>query len=380
MIIQALPAFLLSFLHMAAIFGARPIISLYASRLGMGAAEIGLIFAVFNFVQLGVAVGAGYLADRWGTRVPALLGSVLLIAGAAITASAESFGMILVGQAVSGMAHIAVLVSYQTQLGNMPNREYQIGWMSMFVAGGQALGPTVAGLWADRWGLVPTLWVMVGMAVVATLPAFFMSRAGGSRGEETHRTDWGVLRQPHLMRALAVSVSVLFSVEMFSTYFPLYAEEVGLSVGAIGMIMTARALASMLPRFLMGTILHRFGRRRALIGTFLFGGAAISMFSVVHSFWLMLGVAVVVGLALGLAQPMSIVMVAESVARHQRGKVLAIRLMSNRIAQVISPILFGQLASAFGLAPIFMVSGGLLMMTYRAVTGTAAVNESPAAD
>lgn len=312
--------------------------------------------------------------------MPALLGSLLLIGGATITASAQNFGLILVGQAVSGVAHIAVLVSYQTHLGNMPNREYQIGWMSMFVAGGQALGPIVAGFCADRWGLVPTLWVMAVMAVMATPPALFMSRSGTSRSGASHRADWGVLRQRHLLRALTVSISVLFSIEMFSTYFPLYAEEVGLSVGAIGVILTARALASMLPRFLMGTILQRFGRRRTLMGTFLLGGAAMVMFSVVQSFWLMMGVSLVLGLALGLAQPMSIVMVAEAVAKHQRGKVLAVRLMSNRIAQVISPILFGQLAGVFGLAPIFLVSGSVLMLTYTAVTGTAALSESPAAD
>lgn len=66
------------------------------------------------------------------------------------------------------------------------------------------------------------------------------------------------------------------------------------------------------------------------------------------------------GLGGGLTQPLSMVVLAESVGREQRSGALGMRLMANRAVHFVAPLLFGAILSvgsfglSFGLSGIFV--------------------------
>ncbi|RXT00689.1 MFS transporter, partial [Ammoniphilus sp. CFH 90114] len=59
----------------------RPLITLYASHLGAGTFEIGLLTAAFAFFPLILAIHAGKISDQMGDRIPIFLGSIGCTAG-----------------------------------------------------------------------------------------------------------------------------------------------------------------------------------------------------------------------------------------------------------------------------------------------------------
>jgi MFS family permease len=66
---------------------------------------------------------------------------------------------------------------------------------------------------------------------------------------------------------------------------------------------------------------------------------------------------VLVGLGGGLTQPLSMVVLAESVRREQRSGALGMRLMANRAVHFLAPLMFGAVLGMSGFGVSFGLSG-----------------------
>lgn len=99
------------------------------------------------------------------------------------------------------------------------------------------------------------------------------------------------------------------------------------------------------------------------VGSQALGGISIALYGLWTQSTVVMIISVVVGATLGLAQPLTMIMVTEATSEEQRGQALALRLMGNRFGQAVSPILFGFLATGLGLAPVFWISGGVLALS-----------------
>lgn len=71
--------------------------------------------------------------------------------------------------------------------------------------------------------------------------------------------------------------------------------------------------------------------------------------------------AVILGLGSGISQPLSMVILAEHVYPEQRSSALGMRLMGNRGAQVLAPLLLGIIAELVGFTLTFLLTGTLLL-------------------
>jgi MFS family permease len=77
----------------------------------------------------------------------------------------------------------------------------------------------------------------------------------------------------------------------------------------------------------------------------------------------MLILAAVLGGAVGVNLPISIMVMVDAVGEGQRGKLMGLRLLSNRFSQILSPLTFGFVGGIFGLTAAFYSAGGLLVAT-----------------
>ncbi|MFO7546773.1 MAG: MFS transporter, partial [Trueperaceae bacterium] len=62
----------------------------------------------------------------------------------------------------------------------------------------------------------------------------------------------------------------------------------------------------------------------------------------------------------GLSQPISMVMVADRVAARERGAALGMRLMLNRLSQVLAPVALAWVAGGVGLPTMFLAHAALV--------------------
>ena len=77
---------------------------------------------------------------------------------------------------------------------------------------------------------------------------------------------------------------------------------------------------------------------------------------------LLLGVvAFLLGLGLGCAQPLTILLTYNHAPPGRSGEALGLRLTANKLTQIAVPVVFGGLGSAFGLFPVFWANGVFLL-------------------
>jgi MFS family permease len=114
-------------------------------------------------------------------------------------------------------------------------------------------------------------------------------------------------------------------------------------------------------RFYMALIVKAAGGRfPALIVSIFILSIGIGTTPFCRSHFLLAVNAVLVGIGLGLALPLSMATVSEGVASEDRGIAMGIRLTGNRLAQLINPVFFGLIAQSSSLGVSF-VSGGFML-------------------
>lgn len=131
----------------------RPLITLYASHLGAGTFQIGLLTAAFAFFPLIFAIHAGKISDQMGDRIPILWGSIGCTVGLALPFFSPTMSMLYTSQIIVGMSHLVLAISLQNVLGQVSTKEtrdHYFNIFSMFVAMGAFIGPIIGGYLAEH--------------------------------------------------------------------------------------------------------------------------------------------------------------------------------------------------------------------------------------
>jgi MFS family permease len=373
--------FIISLFHQIVIQGSRPIIALLANDLGASVLEIGFIAATFALFPLFLAVRAGSWIDRWGFFSPIVIGSAGVTIALFLPFLYSAMITLFLSQIFAGISQIFVNISLQNALGmNVPKekRDQIFGWFSFAVSGGQFLGPVIIGYSAEQYGLISAFLISGYLSLVPVIVGLMLyqqkkkaapplSPVPGKQTEKQPDEADQKLKMREIIRikgmhqAILASMLVQFTKDVLLTYFPLYAVARGMSETEIGFILGLQGLSSMFIRIMQGSLLKRFPRRKVLLVSLLSGGLAFGLFTLFPYLGYLSLLAVITGLGLGLAQPLSIVMVVNLSPSGQSGQVLGIRIAGNRLAQIVSPLLFGAIAQVSGIAFVFWACSAILL-------------------
>jgi predicted MFS family arabinose efflux permease len=153
----------------------------------------------------------------------------------------------------------------------------------------------------------------------------------------------------------------LTGIELFTFYFPVYGRSIGLTASVIGLVMSSYAVAAFIVRMAMPAASRRMGEIGVLTASLFAAGIVYTLVPLVSQAPLLALCAFLLGLGLGCAQPLTIILTYNHAPQGRSGEALGMRLTVNKLTQIAVPLAFGAMGSAFGLVPVFWANGAFLL-------------------
>lgn len=110
-------------------------------------------------------------------------------------------------------------------------------------------------------------------------------------------------------------------------------------------------------RLLVPVLAHRINEVKVLCGAMLGSAAVFMLYPLAGTPWLMGGCAVLLGLTLGVAQPLIMTTLHHLTPDRRHGESLALRSMAINASSTLMPLVFGALGTAVGAAVLFWSVG-----------------------
>jgi MFS family permease len=348
--------------------GSKILVALYALALGANPFVVGVLAAAYSLFPLLLAVHAGRLADRAGVRRPLLFGSLGLALALTVPAIWPSIAGLLVAVTLVGVSHIYYHVAVHYAVGALGERAGAARNFANFGLGASVaafIGPAATGFAIDHGGFATTTLLLAAIAAVPALALTVAPRALPAHVSHSHdeeaRGTFALLAHRPLRRVLIASGVVLTGLELFTFYVPIYGHAIGASASAIGLVLASYAAAAFVVRSIMPRLSARLGAERLLALALVVGGIAYVLFPLFDQVVVLGMIAFVMGLGLGLGQPLTIMLVYERAPPRRSGEALGLRLTVNKMTQLAIPLVFGSLGAAFGVFPVFWANAAFLL-------------------
>jgi MFS family permease len=360
-------AVLLSVLQGISMRGAKMVVSLSALAVGATPFEVGLLAATFALFPLLLAVYAGKVSDRAGVVRPIFGGAVTMAVGMCVPLAVGGLTGLLLCCALVGLGHIFFHVSIHNLIGSYGEGEARTRNFATFSLGASIsafIGPSLAGFSIDGAGFATTFVIIAGISllpavIIACYPALVPPRTAHAHADAGG--SLALLGNAALRRTLVMSGVTLTGIELFTFYFPVYGRSVGLSASAIGMVMSSYAVAAFIVRMGMHSASRRIGEVGVLTASLFIAGGTYFLVPLFSQAPVLALVAFLLGLGLGCAQPLTILLTYNHAPAGRSGEALGMRLTVNKLTQIAVPVVFGGLGSAFGLIPVFWANGAFLL-------------------
>jgi predicted MFS family arabinose efflux permease len=347
--------------------GSRVLVSLSALALGANSFTVGILAALYAVFPLMLAVYAGRVSDRMGVRYPILFGSMGIAAGLLLPALHGGLLTLILCPTLIGLGQIFFHVSIHNAVGSIGGAAERAKNFSTFSLGGSIatfIGPSLAGFAADALGFRPAFVVLALISLVVVLLAFFFGHVMPPRGEREDEKRGArtldLLKGAPLRRTLIMSGVTLTGIELFSFYLPIYGQSIGLSASRIGLVLSSYAAAAFVVRLVMQELARRFTETGVLTGSLFVATATYALFPFLSGASMLVVTAFFLGLGLGSAQPLTIMLTYHHAPPGRSGEALGMRLTVNKITQIAIPLVFGGIGTVFGLAPVFWANAAFL--------------------
>ncbi|TVY07910.1 MFS transporter [Paenibacillus cremeus] len=386
---------------------AQPFFSLYAESLGASTAEIGLLVMLRSLLPLFIAMPVGQLIDSLGAMTMSRVGFLSLVLSLLLMATGTSPLWLGLSQVLMGASIIISSSSLQVLVsgGGAASRNRSINNYSMAMSAGGMLGPLLGGAVVSMAGSGSeayrmAFWVSLACSIAAALSliAASMLRSASAkaasnpvRGEhaaaapssgssvreafqlsrmiDSYASGFRLSRLRGVQFGLAGTFLIMFIQALSMSFIPLFLNAAGYPAWQISLVVSLNGLAGLLSRFCLDALIRRAGLERLLLAA---GGlAAICLIVIPPASWHGLTFAlltVVLGGAVGLNLPVSIMIMVNDTGDGDRGKVMGLRLLVNRLSQLMSPAMFGLLGQTMGLSAAFYTGGAVLLAAVAGFT------------
>lgn len=355
----------------------RPLLPLHLESLGVSDASIGIILAAHSLGSLLLALPSGRLVDRLGPKVAVGLGfSLMALSGVGyiVAGGGLQFALLLTA---AGVIELVVWISLQALSPTADDGPHAARTLSAFsfawglgLAAGPILGATLlASFGFSALGVVYASGSLIGAAII--LLAGNAARRGRAGQDEEPQQPAGPLRGrlvaivavPGVQATLLASFVGLFTHAIKLSYYPIVLSRLGFSVATVGFLLSAMSIASLIARIPVPWLTVRLGRRRLLLWSMLLPIVGLAAVPFVSSLVGHLLLAAVAGAGFGINPPVTVELMARSAPLQDRGLAMSTRLVANRAAGLLQPLVFAGLVTFGGLTTAFVGAAALMGAT-----------------
>lgn len=357
----------LGMLSWMSFMASRVLMSLFAIELGASAAAIGALIALYGLGPLLLSVYAGKLSDRVGSYWPIVAGTAGLALGLAVPYFLPRLAALYASALVNGVSFVFVNIAMQnlvTSFGDADARTRNVSLQSLAIALAALLGPLLVGISIDHRGHVPTFLYLALVVAVSCVGWITCRRriphTARAAKQEAGRGVRDMLAQPPLRRIIIVSGLVVAGVDLYTFYMPIYGHSIGLSATMIGVVLGAHAAATFVVRTVLPQLVRRWGEERVMTYSMYLAGATFLLFPFVQHVAVLLLLSFVLGLGLGVGQPLSVITTYNRAPQGRTGEALGLRFSVVNLTHMAVPLAFGTLGSALGLVTVFLSNAALM--------------------
>ncbi len=363
----------------ACMAGTRMATPLLALREGYGPLAVGMLLALFALMQVFLALPSGRYADRHGLKRPVGFAVMAAVFGAGAAVAFPIFPVLCLAALLTGGATGSAVIAIQRHVGRAASGGLQLrqvfSWLSIGPAFSNFIGPFSAGLLIDHVGAAPGELsgyraAFLLMALLPLLSWWLLRRvpelnapAPVTEGPRPRTLD--LLREASFRRLMGVNWLLSSCWDVHTFVVPLLGHERGLPASVIGTILGAFAIAAAAVRMLLPLLASRVREWAVLVGAMLVTALLFSAYPLTNSALSMGVCSVLLGLTLGIVQPMVMSLLHQLTPQARHGEALGLRMMAINASSVAMPILFGTAGVVIGVAGIFWIVGAAVGLGAR---------------
>ena len=351
---------------------------LAALSLQASPALVGALTAVGSVLPALLAVSIGQLNDRFGARLPLFAGSALVIVSALLPPLWPGLPALFVTAILIGLGSTAFALSTQSVVGlfGAPgDRVRNFSWLSIGFSSGAIVGPVFAGFAIDFTGHADTFVLLAFLPVAALLvtgtgqlvlppPRAARDKAGAAGGRASARRAIDLFRDRNLRTVYLLTALHVSAWEVSAFLVPVYGASIGLAATSIGVILGVFSAATFFVRIAMPYFSRRFSALGLIRASLVLAGVIFMLFPLGSSMPVLAALAFVLGMGLGVTQPLAMAVLHESAPHGRTGEAVGLRTAVVNLTAATTPLAYGALGSALGMTPVFW---GIALALWAAV-------------
>lgn len=359
----------LAILNHAALTGGRVTVALGSLSQGSSSLTVGILMALFAMLPMLLSIQTGRWVDRIGVRRPMRVGTLLLIFGSALPFAFPITQVLFVSSCAVGIGCMLYVIAAQNLMGHNMSPERRIVnfarlSISMSISGFS--GPLIAGLAIDHLGVRWAFGIlMIGpvCALIALihyrrlLPRAIILPAANTN---PHLSD--LLAMPVMRKILVATVLLSGAWDVNAFMMPIFGNSIGLSATTIGILLATFAAATFVIRLMLPWIQRALTPWQLLRTAMLSAGTVYIAFPLFTQVPVLIGLAFLLGLALGSCQPSLLSLLHTHAPIGRAAEALGLRMALINGGQFTLPLTFGALGAVAGVGlPFWTMATGLLL-------------------
>jgi MFS family permease len=357
---------LATFLTHVGFAGSRLAVPLFAVDQGATPFIVGTVVALYAALPAVLALPAGRLTDRLGFKIPMLFGSSGVFVGLSMPFLWPSLTTLYFSASLLGLSFMVFQLATQTLTGAIAEpaeRARNFSLLSIGLASANFTGPLFAGVLIDHVGHSHTFLVLalplIGAIAISALGSRWIPDVH-ARSAALRSGVLDLLKIKELRTTLIASGIVSSAWDVYQFIMPIYGRSLGLSATAIGVVLSAFAVAIIVVRALLPLAVRRTGEAQMLTYAMFVSCAAFGLFPLFQSALPLAAVSFLLGVGCGVGQPLSLTLVYNASPKGRAGEAAGMRITVNQVTHFAIPLVFGAIGSVAGYAAAFLANAGCL--------------------
>ena len=352
-----------TFLYWGALYVYSPILSVYAESLGASFTMVGMVVGAYGFVQMLLRIPLGIWSDRLGRRVPFLYaGHFFNLVGCLGLAMAPAAMYLVVFRGVLGISAATWVAFTVLHASYFPSDQTPRAMGIVLAISGISLIVVnlLGGQIAETWGMAATFYVGAGLAVMGLAATVAIKEQPMNQKPPMLRQIWRAMT--HRTLVITASITALNHYAFWAatfTFIPLYADDLGASKFALGVI----GVIALAPYTLTALVSHRFAQRLGENRTVFMGLLVMAVMTfvvpLIDNVPLLAISQGVSGFGRGIVYPLLMGLSIRQISGEDRATAMGVFQAVYAIGMFSGPMTAGAVADAVGLNGAFIVSGAI---------------------